>query len=806
MPHREDTRHTDHATGPRGLSDSRPTTADGRAHALHARARELAALEQVLDRDEPGVPLVEVRGDPWMGKSALLAALGERARERGWTVASAAAGSIPEGLPFGVFADALDELLAPLGNQTVSWLSPHHLSWLAGIFPALSWHAPAVALPANPCEHHHALHAVRSLLGHLGSRDRLLLILDDMHLADEASVLLLQHLLRHPAPRVVLALAHRPRQDQQSLRILLGEAAAAGRSARLELSPLPDEQLGALLPRPLLPARLRSLLHASQGRPGLLRALALSAPWADDVPAGPHSPADPAMSLLREFRGLSPLGRTVAHAAAVLQEPFDTALLAEAARAGEDETRAGVDELVRRDILRPGATRGTFRFRDPLVRRTAHDTAGVAWQLGAHARAATALRDRAACPARVAWHLGHGGLTARDGESIRILQEAARSVLWQRPDRAAGWLGATLDPRSDTGDPRQRLRLATALALSGDPAGSLALFDGTPAKGSVAHPDAELWRARVLRLLGRHGEAADLLEKTAANLTPDAHELRARTTAALLETCLEAGERPRPALVEDAVAVTEPDPALRALLLALRALASGSDAAAAGGRAELVQRAARLADGLGDEPALRALDTLYWVARAESALGRDTAALGRLERALDLALRHRLRYVVPQLAVAAGRILLARGDTAAAGLYADHARRAAERMGSGFQAEAAGRLRARTDRPGPPGTARATAGRDTAQAEPEPGTAGAPEPVPDDRPADSSTGLSRLSEREREISVLVSKGRTNQQIARALALSPKTVETYLARVFKKLTLCSRAQLAALVGMEGGLAG
>ncbi|MET9451278.1 helix-turn-helix transcriptional regulator, partial [Streptomyces cinerochromogenes] len=423
-----------------------------------------------------------------------------------------------------------------------------------------------------------------------------------------------------------------------------------------------------------------------------------------------------------------------------------------------------------------------------------------------HARAAAALRDRAASPARVAWHLGHGALTGQDGDGVRILQEAARTVLWQRPDRAAGWLRAVLGPRSGTDDPRQRLRLATALALSGELTESLALFDGTLARGSVAHPDAELWRARVLCLLGRHGDAADLLEKTAANLAPDACEVRARTTGALLATCLEAGERPRPALVEDAGAVTEADQALQARLLALRSLASGADGTPGGGPAELVQRAARLADGLDDEPARRSLDTLYWVARAESALGRDTAALGRLERALDLALRHRLRYVVPQLATEAGRILLARGDTAAALLHAEHARRAAERIRSGFQADAAGRLRARIDRSGPLGPPHAGTAEDSSGPEPEPGTGQAPQPVSPGRPADPPTGLGRLSEREREISVLVSKGRTNQQIARALALSPKTVETYLARVFKKLTLCSRAQLAALVGMERGLTG
>jgi DNA-binding NarL/FixJ family response regulator len=49
------------------------------------------------------------------------------------------------------------------------------------------------------------------------------------------------------------------------------------------------------------------------------------------------------------------------------------------------------------------------------------------------------------------------------------------------------------------------------------------------------------------------------------------------------------------------------------------------------------------------------------------------------------------------------------------------------------------------------------------------------------------------------IAVLVSAGRTNQQIARALELSNKTVETYLSRIFRKLDICSRSQIATLIG-------
>jgi DNA-binding NarL/FixJ family response regulator len=56
-----------------------------------------------------------------------------------------------------------------------------------------------------------------------------------------------------------------------------------------------------------------------------------------------------------------------------------------------------------------------------------------------------------------------------------------------------------------------------------------------------------------------------------------------------------------------------------------------------------------------------------------------------------------------------------------------------------------------------------------------------------------------LSERELQVSLLVGRGRTNKQIATSLNLSAKTVETYLSRIFKKLDVCCRAEIACIVG-------
>ncbi|MGW1014574.1 LuxR C-terminal-related transcriptional regulator [Streptomyces termitum] len=56
-----------------------------------------------------------------------------------------------------------------------------------------------------------------------------------------------------------------------------------------------------------------------------------------------------------------------------------------------------------------------------------------------------------------------------------------------------------------------------------------------------------------------------------------------------------------------------------------------------------------------------------------------------------------------------------------------------------------------------------------------------------------------LSQREYEISQLVSQGCTNRQIARTLGVSHKTVETHLGRIFAKLEISSRAEIANMIG-------
>lgn len=62
-----------------------------------------------------------------------------------------------------------------------------------------------------------------------------------------------------------------------------------------------------------------------------------------------------------------------------------------------------------------------------------------------------------------------------------------------------------------------------------------------------------------------------------------------------------------------------------------------------------------------------------------------------------------------------------------------------------------------------------------------------------------------LTAQELEVALLVGRGATNREAAATLFLSPKTVEAHLSRIYRKIGVRSRTELAATMASGGGAA-
>jgi DNA-binding CsgD family transcriptional regulator len=68
------------------------------------------------------------------------------------------------------------------------------------------------------------------------------------------------------------------------------------------------------------------------------------------------------------------------------------------------------------------------------------------------------------------------------------------------------------------------------------------------------------------------------------------------------------------------------------------------------------------------------------------------------------------------------------------------------------------------------------------------------------------TGVDQLTVSERRVAELAAGGQSNPEIAQALFVTRKTVETHLGHVYRKLEISGRGELARALGASAGAAG
>jgi DNA-binding CsgD family transcriptional regulator len=356
---------------------------------------------------------VLVAGDAGIGKSRLLGEFcGSLANSR-WRVAQ---GSCPE---FGS---------RPYGP----------------ILEALARADPEGAALANPATKHEQFEALAERFRSIALRRALLIVVEDLHWADAATLEFLTYFgERIGNARILIAASMRPLDAYpEPLRHAIGKLARAARVSRIDLEPLAGTELRSLIDGALegieLPeAARRTVARISEGNPFFAEELLKSAVEHEGAGArAPRSGSRPVISttiratLLERLEPFPPEERRVVEQAAVIGRSFSLQLLAETLAADPNAVLPALRRA--RDLqLIDEVTPLQFRFRHVLTREAVYsDFLGVELQ-ERHRAIAQALENSAAEGAALealAYHWSLAGDGAKACEYNERAGDAAARV------------------------------------------------------------------------------------------------------------------------------------------------------------------------------------------------------------------------------------------------------------------------------------------------------------------------------------------------------------------------------------------
>jgi DNA-binding NarL/FixJ family response regulator len=602
------------------------------AQPLVGRESELALLERLRAEAADGSPrFAQVTGEPGIGKTYLLSEFARRADSDGWLVLNGRSSELERELPFGLVIDAFDAYLASLDPRDFDRIAPDDLSELAGLFPSLRSLVPAPEHPSTPAERFRTHKVVVEIIERLAARQPLLLVLDDLHWADGASIEQAAYVLRRPPQAAVMIVgSFRAGQADPALVKAVEAATREGHVEHLELGPLDasaaEQLVGAEPDRDWL-------YEQSGGNPFYLLQLARGdghgRPRSQDDAALVDVPAGVAATIAGELDGLSETARTFADAAAVAGDPFELDLAVATAEIAEADALAALDELIARDLVRSTAVPRSFQFRHPLVRTAIYQGGAPGARLAAHQRAAQLLAARGAPATERAHHVEHAAHHG-DAAAVEILREAGTAAAGRAPSSAARWFEVALRVLPEDASDPERAGLLVALAGARSATGHLedarsALLQAIELQGSGDAPGrvrAISACAGIDQLLGQHSEAQARLE--AALLALPGSESK-EAAALMIDLAFAAFHRTEYEAMRGwgrrALETARPlaDGALTAAAAAISALA-GASAGAMAEAEEHRSEAAALVDALPDGALAKRPASLMWLSAAENFL------------------------------------------------------------------------------------------------------------------------------------------------------------------------------------------
>lgn len=399
---------------------------------VFGRDAELGQLRACLERAISGHGnLVLIGGDAGIGKSTLVERLASDVAGRGGTVLTGTCYALEITPPYRPWADVVG------GTPGTSALASLRASLFAGQEGRLS--TDGRERWVSLCD----------ALREVGSQQPLLIILEDMHWSDHASLDVLRFVGRQiRSLPVMIVMTYRDTeltQDQPLYRLLPQIVRESG-ALRMSLRQLDDQAVRAFLDAtiPLPPddaSRLTSyLLERSEGNPFYIReflaTLELDGTLSCDdgvwhlgeisehaVPYLVRQVIDDRLSLL-DASILSLL-----HVAAVIGGEFSLDLWQEVSGADDDALGDAIEQSLRASILVERSGQAVLRFRHALIRQALYEQLVLPRRRSVHRRIAELLsQSETAVPDAVAYHFQQANDPRAADWLIEAGRHAARSI------------------------------------------------------------------------------------------------------------------------------------------------------------------------------------------------------------------------------------------------------------------------------------------------------------------------------------------------------------------------------------------
>ncbi|MBV8761878.1 MAG: protein kinase [Deltaproteobacteria bacterium] len=412
---------------------------------LAGRTTELEGLDKLLLRLGKGLGgAVALIGESGAGKTRLAAEVATRASAmdiRVITCECEPVGDEVHGAPLHSLRPLL-RAIADVWREGASERALRGASVLAAYEPSLAELVPPLDEHIDPVTMRFRVLAVlRDVLVELAREERVLLVIDDLQLADELTMAFLQSLRpKFLAESHVMVLATVRAEESTSA---LDATLQAMDAQRVEVARLGRDSIGSLV-RDMLalesdaPTLTDFISARSSGNPlfaaeyvrsavdeGLLHR-DLDGRWR--VGAGSEydklpTPGSVQELIHRRLGGLPLRAREVAYAAAILGRTCAPVVLAEVADASGDVSRAAIAELIKRHVLEE-LPDGDLRFVHDKLREQAYDELSEIARRRYHKRAASALATRAG-HAELAHHHEHAGDLERAVDELELAADQA---------------------------------------------------------------------------------------------------------------------------------------------------------------------------------------------------------------------------------------------------------------------------------------------------------------------------------------------------------------------------------------------